>query len=68
MVLTREELEGVTGKSERAQKRYGYQATELDHLGIPYLRRYDGTLIVFKRHLKNGQTKKAAEASPTLRL
>jgi hypothetical protein len=66
MILTPEELELLTAKTERAQKRYGSQAVELKHLGIPYLTRSDGTLIVFKRHLENGPTEKKSEASPAL--
>jgi hypothetical protein len=68
MFLTPDELEQLTGKTERAQKRYGSQAAELEHLGIPYLKRSNGTLIVFKRHLDNGQTTKAPDSSPTLRI
>lgn len=66
MFLTPEELELLTAKTERAQKRYGSQATELDHLGIPYLTRSDGTLIVFKRYLDNGPTQKTQEHSPSV--
>jgi hypothetical protein len=33
VILTPEELELLTAKSERAQKRYGSQAVELEHLG-----------------------------------
>jgi hypothetical protein len=66
VILTPEELELLTAKTERAQKRFGSQATELDHLGIPYLKRSDGTLIVFKRHLDNGPTEKTSEQPPAL--
>lgn len=66
MILTPEELEHLTAKTERAQKRYGSQAKELEHLGIPYVKRSDGTLIVFKRHVDNGQTPEAQKPSPAL--
>ena len=66
MFLTPEELELLTAKTERAQKRYGSQAAELEHLGIPYLTRSDGTLIIFKRHIDNGQTQKTPEQSPAV--
>lgn len=66
VILSAEELQQITGRTARAQKRYGSQAAELDHLGIPYLRRSDGTLIVFKRHLDNGQSENKGQASPTL--
>jgi Domain of unknown function (DUF4224) len=46
MILTPEDLELLTGKTERAQKRYGSQAVVLTHLGIPFLLRPDKTLIV----------------------
>lgn len=68
MILTSEELELLTGKTERAQKRYGSQETELTHLGIPYTRRSDRTLIVFRRHVDDGQTEKKGQASPAVRL
>ena len=66
MILTNEELELLTGKTERAQKRHGSQAAELEHLGIPYLSRSDGTLIVFRRHVDNGQTPQEGSPSPAL--
>ena len=66
MILSRAELELLTSKTERAQKRYGSQAAELEHLGIPYVKRSDGTLIVFRRHIDNGQTAQEQSASPAL--
>ncbi len=66
MILTPEQLELLTAKTERAQKRYGSQAAELEHLGIPYVKRSDGTLIVFMRHIDNGQTQKTSEQSPAV--
>lgn len=59
--LTPKELAEFTGKTERAQKRFGAQQKELEHLGIPYLRRSDKTLIVFRRLVDPGASIKAAE-------
>ena len=66
MILTPDQLELFTGKTARAQKRFGSQAVELDHLGIPYAKRSDGTLIVYTRHVENGQAEKTSEQSPAL--
>jgi hypothetical protein len=66
MILTPEELELLTGKTERAQKRYGSQQAELEHLGIPYTKRSDRTLIVFRRYVDNGQTEKERQTPPTV--
>ena len=52
--LTPEELEELTGKTERGQRRYASQEKELRHLRIPFLRRSDGTLIVLRRHVDPG--------------
>ena len=68
VILSPEQLELVTSKTARAQKRYGSQAAELDHLGIPYVKRSDGTLIVFTRHIDNGQTTQKRSSSPALDL
>lgn len=61
--LTREELEELTGKTERAQKRYDSQAKELEHLRIPYLRRSDETLIVFRRNVEDAGAGPLRDAS-----
>jgi len=66
MILAPDELELLTSKTERAQKRYGSQAAEIEYLGIPYVRRSDGTLIVFRRHVDNGQTAQEGSPSPAL--
>lgn len=50
LLLTPAELELLTGKTERGQKRYDSQAKVLDALRVPFLRRPDKTLIVY-RHL-----------------
>jgi hypothetical protein len=68
MILRPSELELLTGKSERAQKRYGSQEAELRHLGIPYTKRSDKTLIVFRCHIYDEQTKEEGQASPAVRL
>ena len=67
MILTRAEIEFFTGKTERAQKRYGSQAAVLDKLRIPYLLRPDRTLIVFRIHI-DGKTEKEVEPAPTVLL
>lgn len=67
MILTPAELEEITGKSQRAQKRYGSQAKELDRLGIPYTPRTDKTLIVYRCHAEpNGPTAKKQLDAPAL--
>lgn len=50
MLLAPDEIAALTGKSERAQKRYGSQARELRALGIPFAVRTDKTLIVYREH------------------
>lgn len=49
-VLSPRELQELTGKSERAQKHYGSQATVLAALRIPFTPRPDKTLIVYREH------------------
>lgn len=66
MILTPSELELLTAKTQRAQKRYGSQAVVLDALNIPYTTRPDGTLILFRRHIENGQTKEEPVEAPTV--
>lgn len=68
MLLTPDEIVALTGRTERAQKRYGSQATELDALGIPYTPRSDKTLIVFKAHVDatTRKTENQAVESPTV--
>lgn len=61
MILTAEELAVLTGR-----KRPGYQARQLDHLGIPYRRRTDGTLVVLRIHVEQPHHAKPRE--PRLRL
>lgn len=50
MLLTHNEIAALTGKD-----RPGWQARELDHLGIPYRRRSDGTLVVLRIHVEGTQ-------------
>jgi len=60
--LTPKELELLTGA-----KRADAQARELEHLGIPYKTRRDGTLVVLRVHV-DGTASQARQASPALRL
>jgi hypothetical protein len=65
LLLTPDELELLTGKTERAQKRYGSQARELEALGVPFIMRSDRTLIVYRRHV-DGQAQEAQVESPAV--
>lgn len=47
LCLTGAELRDLTGL-----ERPSYQARELDHLGIPYRARRDGTLAVLRIHVE----------------
>lgn len=47
MLLTPDELRELTGLM-----RPKAQARQLDHLGIPYRTRSDGTLVVLRAHLE----------------
>lgn len=69
MVLSPEELEKITGKTERAQKRYGSQAEVLKALHIPHLLRPDKTLIVYRCFVEpNGKTTQESVDAPTMLL
>jgi Domain of unknown function (DUF4224) len=68
MILTPDELELLTGKSERAQKRYGSQATVLTHLDIPFLPRPDKTLIVYRTHAAPRTTENEEQTTPAVLL
>lgn len=61
VILSAAEIEDLTHKS-----RPGWQARELDHLGIPYRRRSDGSLIVLRIHVEGTQDTPRRE--PQLRL
>lgn len=61
MILTPGEVEALTKK-----ERPGWQARELDHLGIPYRRRSDGSLLVLWDDVRATQDVRPRE--PTLRL
>jgi hypothetical protein len=50
MVLNRSELMALTGK-----KYASHQARELEHLGIPFKRRTDGTLVVLRVDVEGKQ-------------
>lgn len=67
MILSPHELELLTGKTERGQKRFDSQAKELMALGIPFLRRSDKTLIVYRVHAEpDGQAEKIQEPVPAV--
>ena len=53
-VLTPEEIRGLTGF-----RRSDAQARELAHLGIPFLKRRDNSLIVFREHVENEKTRES---------
>lgn len=65
MNLTADELAVLTGKSKPSA-----QARELEHLGIPFKPRRDGTLVVLRIHVETTQTHEicgAGKAAPRLR-
>ena len=62
--MSPEELEAFTRKSERAQKRYDSQAKVLDAMGIPFLRRPDQTLIVYRLNARTPE--KTQKPAPTV--
>lgn len=68
MILTPDELVELTGRTARAQKRYGSQARELDALGIAYAARSDKTLIVYHAHATTRPTTQASVSAPTVLL
>lgn len=51
MNLSAEQLVALTGKSKPSA-----QARELDHLGIPYRARRDGSLVVLSVHVESTET------------
>jgi hypothetical protein len=61
MTLTKDQLIELTGKT-----RSNAQARELDHLGIKYLRRRDGSVVVYADAV-NGR-KLSTPAVPELQL
>lgn len=65
LILSESELRELTGKTARAQKRYGSQAKVLAALAIPYTTRPDKTLIVFRRHI-DGQTSHETVEAPAV--
>lgn len=62
LCLTLDEVIELTGK-----QRPTAQARELDSLGIPYRRRQDGSLLLFRADIPNA-TEKEGHASPAVRL
>ena len=61
MFLTPDEVCVLTGRNRAA-----WQARQLEHLGIPFKRRTDGTLVVLRVHVE--QTQAIAPREPRLRL
>jgi hypothetical protein len=49
-----------------ARERHAWQARQLDHLGIPYRRRTDGSLVVLRVHVESVQHQ-APKREPRLR-
>jgi hypothetical protein len=49
--LSPDELAALTGKSKPSA-----QARELEHLGIPFKSRRDGSLVVLRVHVESGET------------
>lgn len=62
MFLSPDEIEALTDRH-----RPGWQARQLDHLGIPYRRRTDGTLVVLRIHVETPQDSRPRR-EPQLRL
>ena len=62
MILTPDELEQLTGA-----KRSDAQARELEHLGVPYQKRRDGSIIVLRANV-HATTENHRPTSPALRL
>lgn len=61
MILDTEQIYELTGK-----RRHAAQARELEHMGIPFKVRRDGSLLVLRIHVEGGQAKASRE--PQLRL
>lgn len=59
--LSADELVELTKKT-----RHDSQASELEHLGVPYRRRRDGSLVVLRIHVEGLQDSQPRE--PQLRL
>lgn len=63
MILTDEELQALTHRTKPA-----WQRRELEHLGIPYKPRSDGSLIVFWEDVRATHTVQPKSREPQLRL
>lgn len=61
MILAESEIVEITGKC-----RWSAQAKELEHMGIPYRRRTDGKVIVFKEEITNAKAEKTRPRSPRM--
>ncbi len=63
MILSPEELQQLTQRTKPA-----WQRRELEHLGIPYKPRSDGSLIVFWEDVRGTHTVQPKAREPQLRL
>lgn len=61
LCLTEPELRELTGKARRAA-----QQRELDHMGVPYSRRRDGSIVVIRGDVRSVEP--TAARRPRLRL
>lgn len=62
-VLSPQELQDLTHRV-----RPGWQRRELEHLGIPYRKRSDGSLIVFWEDVRTPHTARPVLREPQVRL
>lgn len=63
MFLTPPELEALTERHRPA-----YQRRQLEHMGIPFRTRTDGTLVVLRVHVEHLQDTRPKNREPRLRL
>ena len=63
MILSPQELETLTQRV-----RPGWQRRQLEHLGIPYRSRSDGSLIVFWEDVRGKHTTRPVLREPQVRL
>ena len=62
MILSPDELVALTGKKYAAS-----QARELEHLGIPFKARRDGSLVVLRIHVEGTQDVPPPRREPRVR-
>lgn len=63
MILTPEELQTLTQRTKPA-----WQRRELDHLGIPYKTRSNGSLVVLWEHVRGTHNARPMLREPQVRL